>query len=53
MFSNTFAGIAPASVPGFILGQLVGTAIAVAAIRTLYPHIEPPDAATVVVPQNP
>jgi arsenate reductase len=53
MFSNTFAGIAPASVPGFILCQLVGTAIAVAAIRTLYPHIEPPDVATVVVPQNP
>ena len=24
MFSNTFAGIAPASVPGFIVAQLVG-----------------------------
>jgi hypothetical protein len=30
MFSNTFAGIAPASVPSFILAQLVGGAAAVA-----------------------
>jgi len=50
MFSNTFAGIAPASVPTFILAQLAATAIAVAAIRTLYPRIQPADAATVVVP---
>jgi len=27
MFSNTFAGIAPASVPGFVLAELVGAAI--------------------------
>jgi arsenate reductase len=51
MFSNTFAGIAPASVPGFIAGQLAGAAIAVAAIRVLYPRIGPADAATVVVPR--
>src|SRR5438270_7281062 len=50
MFSNTFAGIAPASVPGFILAQLVGTGVAVIAIRTLYPQIEPADAAAVVLP---
>ena len=50
MFSNTFAGIAPASVPGFILGQLVGAAMAIIAIRILYPRIRPADAATVVVP---
>ncbi|MGH3851850.1 MAG: hypothetical protein ACRDRT_19570, partial [Pseudonocardiaceae bacterium] len=35
--SNTFSGIAPASVPPFVLAQLVGAALAVAAIRTLYP----------------
>jgi arsenate reductase len=50
MFSNTFAGIAPASVPGFILAQLVGAAIAVVGIRALYPDIQPADAAAVVVP---
>jgi len=27
MFSNTFAGIAPASVPGFVIAELVGAAI--------------------------
>jgi arsenate reductase len=48
--SNTFAGIAPASVPGFIIAQLIGAAIAAAIIRTLYPDIEPADAATVLVP---
>jgi arsenate reductase (thioredoxin) len=50
MFSKTFAGIAPASVPGSILAQLVVTAIAVAAIRALYPRLDPGDAATVVLP---
>jgi arsenate reductase len=48
--SNTFAGIAPASVPGFIIAQLIGAAIAAAIIRTLYPDIQPPDAAAVLVP---
>ena len=51
MFSNTFAGIAPASVPSFILAQLVGGAAAVALIRTLYPGITPPEAAEVVLPR--
>ncbi len=51
MLSNTFAGIAPASVPSFILAQLVGGALAVAAIRVLYPHVTPREAASVVVPQ--
>jgi arsenate reductase len=37
MFSDTFAGIAPASVPGFVAAQLVGGLVAIAAIRTLYP----------------
>ena len=51
MFSRTFAGIAPASVPSFILAQLVGGAAAVALIRTLYPGITPPEAAEVVLPR--
>lgn len=37
MFSNTFAGIAPSSVVGFIIAQLLGAALAVAIIRLLLP----------------
>ena len=51
MFSNTFAGIAPASVPSFIGAQLVGGIFAVLLVRTLYPDITPPDAAEVVLPR--
>ena len=39
VFSNTFAGIAPGSVPGFIGAQIVGAAIAVGLVLWLYPHI--------------
>ena len=35
--SNTFAGIAPSSVPLFVLMQLVGGAVAVGAVVLLYP----------------
>jgi len=38
MFSDTFAGIAPRSVPGFLVAQLIGTVAAVAAVRALYPQ---------------
>ncbi|HEX3802441.1 MAG TPA: MIP/aquaporin family protein [Solirubrobacteraceae bacterium] len=51
MLSNTFAGIAPGSVPGFVLAQLVGGGVAIGVIKFLYPHVTPRDAATVVVPQ--
>jgi glycerol uptake facilitator-like aquaporin len=51
MFSNTFAGIAPASVPSFIGAQLVGGIFAVLLVRTLYPDITPPEAAEVVLPR--
>jgi glycerol uptake facilitator-like aquaporin len=50
MFSRTFAGIAPASTPGFIVSQLVGASVALIAIRTLYPDIQPDDAQAVVLP---
>jgi glycerol uptake facilitator-like aquaporin len=36
-FSDTFAGIAPGSVPAFIAAQLVGAAVAVGAVVLLYP----------------
>jgi glycerol uptake facilitator-like aquaporin len=39
MFPDTFAGIAPASVPAFIAAQLIGLALGVALVRLLYPDI--------------
>jgi arsenate reductase len=53
MFSNTFAGIAPAAVPSFITAQLVGGALAVAVIRVLYPRLTPAQAADILVPHSP
>jgi len=50
MFSNTFAGIAPASVPAFILAQIAGGILAIVLIRTLYPDITPAEAATIALP---
>jgi glycerol uptake facilitator-like aquaporin len=50
MFSNTFAGIAPASVPGFVLAQLVGSACAILVIGLLYPDVSPEEAAEILLP---
>jgi arsenate reductase len=51
MLSDTFAGIAPASVPMFVVMQLVGGAAAVAAVAVLYPAVA--DVAdAVVVPRE-
>jgi arsenate reductase len=51
MFSNTFAGIAPASAPGFVVAQLVGGAAAVLVVRALYPDVTPAEAADAVMPR--
>ena len=48
--SDTFAGIAPASAPGFIVAQLVGAGLAVACAAALYPDLTSV-ADDVVVPQ--
>ncbi len=37
MFSDTFAGIAPASAPGFIIAQLVGAAAGLGLLLILFP----------------
>jgi glycerol uptake facilitator-like aquaporin len=37
MFSDTFAGIAPASLPGFVVAQFVGGGVGVALVAVLYP----------------
>lgn len=39
MFSDTFAGIDPSSVPGFVLAQLVGAALGTGLVRVLYPDV--------------
>ena len=52
VFSNTFAGIAPSSVPSFVLAQVVGGALAVLAIRVLHPDITPAEAADIIVPHG-
>jgi arsenate reductase len=51
MFSDTFAGIAPSSVPPYVVAQLLG-GLAVALIRTLYPDVTPAEAAEVIVPHT-
>ncbi len=50
MFSDTFAGIAPASAPGYIAAQLVGCGFAILVVRVLYPDVTPAEAAEVVMP---
>ena len=52
MFSNTFAGIAPASVPAYTVAQLIGGVVAIATIRALYPHVTPEQAADVILPHG-
>jgi glycerol uptake facilitator-like aquaporin len=52
MFSDTFAGIAPSSVPAFIAAEVIGGALAVVVIRALYPRLSPADAAEIIVPHH-
>lgn len=52
MFSNTFAGIAPASVPGYIVAQALGGAAAALIVRALYSEVAPADAAAVLLPHQ-
>ena len=40
IFSDTFAGIAPASVPGFVLAQLVGAAVGLGLLVALFPSAD-------------
>jgi glycerol uptake facilitator-like aquaporin len=51
-FTDTFAGIAPSSVPGFVLAQIVGLLVGVAAVALFYPHAGLA-ADDVVVPSTP
>ncbi len=49
MFSNTFAGIAPASVPSFISAQVVGGVLSFGLIMLLYPGITRAEASDIIV----
>jgi glycerol uptake facilitator-like aquaporin len=42
MFSDTFAGITPASVPAFLLAQIIGAAAGATLAVSLYPDIPAP-----------
>jgi glycerol uptake facilitator-like aquaporin len=50
MFSDTFAGIAPSSVPSFIAAQILGGVLAVGVIKMLYPGVTRAEAADIIVP---
>jgi glycerol uptake facilitator-like aquaporin len=50
MFSDTFAGIAPGSVPLFVVAQIVGAAVGFALVQLLFPDASAA-ADRVVVPQ--
>ena len=47
--SNTFSGIAPESVPGFVVAQIIGALLAVALARYLFANVH---AADLVVPHD-
>ncbi len=50
MFSDTFAGIAPSSVPSFISAQIVGGVLAFGLVRGLYPGMTRSEAADIIEP---
>jgi glycerol uptake facilitator-like aquaporin len=50
-FTDTFAGIAPASLPGFIVAQLIGLLVGVGLLLALYPGVA--QAAADVVVEHP
>ncbi|MGO9559533.1 MAG: MIP/aquaporin family protein [Acidimicrobiales bacterium] len=50
MFSDTFAGIAPRSVPTFVAAELVGGVLGFIVIKALYPDVTAAEAADVVIP---
>jgi arsenate reductase len=52
LFSNSFAGIAPTSVPAFVAAQVLGGLLAFVVIKVLYPGVTPAEASDVVVPHH-
>jgi glycerol uptake facilitator-like aquaporin len=52
IFSDSFAGIAPSSVPAFVAAQLLGGLGGVVTIRALYPDVTAAEAAELVLPHE-
>jgi glycerol uptake facilitator-like aquaporin len=52
MFSDTFAGIAPSSAPGYIAAQLVGGAVGFVLVRLFYPDLGPAEASAAILPHQ-
>ena len=52
IFSDTFAGIAPSSAPGYIAAQLIGGAVGFALVRLFYPDLSPAEASAAIVPNE-
>jgi arsenate reductase len=52
IFSDSFAGIAPASAPVFLGAQLIGGALAVVLVRGLYPDTAAAQVVDVAVPRH-
>jgi glycerol uptake facilitator-like aquaporin len=50
MFSNSFAGIAPGSVPGYVLAEIAAGILGFFLVKLLYPDVTPAEAAEVVMP---
>ncbi len=50
IFSDTFAGIAPSSVPAFIAAQLVGAVVGMVVVVILYPGDSDPETMTRLAP---
>ena len=53
MFSNTFAGIAPSSVPSFVVAEALGGVLAFLVVKVLYPGVSSAEAADVVIAHHP
>jgi glycerol uptake facilitator-like aquaporin len=50
--TDTFTGIAPSSVPAFVLAELVGLVVGIALVSALYPPVRPAPAAVPPQPVN-
>jgi glycerol uptake facilitator-like aquaporin len=52
MFSNPFAGIAPSSVPVFVVAEVIGGIVAFVVVKILYPDLTEEEAADIIVPHH-
>jgi hypothetical protein len=49
---HTFAGIAPSSVPAFVVAEVIGGIVAIVVIKDLYPDLTRDEAADIMVPHH-